>query len=72
MDYEGFYLHSPEGLSIIMTAFNLGCKDPFPIEMIYGPWDHTKGQVWSEDVTLEYIVHWCTYVMYLVYCRYIL
>ena len=45
MDYEGFYLHSPEGLSIIMTAFNLGCKDPFPIEMIYGPWDHTKGQV---------------------------
>lgn len=45
MDYEGFYVPSTEGLNIIMTAFNVGSKDPFPIEMIYEPWIHTKGQV---------------------------
>ena len=45
MDYEGFSLPSPSGLSIIMTTFNVASKDPFPIDMIYGPWVHTKGQV---------------------------
>ena len=45
LDYEGFFLNSPDGLSIIMTAFNIGCRDPFPIEMIYLPWVHTRGQV---------------------------
>ena len=45
MDYEGFHLSSPDGLSIIMTAYTAGSKDPFPIDMIYGPWVHTSGQV---------------------------
>ena len=45
MDYEGFHLPSLEGLSIIMTAYTAGSKDPFPIDMIYGPWVHTSGQV---------------------------
>ncbi len=45
MDYEGFHLSSPDGLSIIMTAYTTGSKDPFPIDMIYGPWVHTSGQV---------------------------
>jgi CCR4-NOT transcription complex subunit 1 len=45
MDYEGFHVPTTEGLNIIMTAFNIGSKDPFPIEMIYEPWIHTKGQL---------------------------
>ena len=50
MDYEGFHLSSPDGLSIIMTAYTTGSKDPFPIDMIYGPWVHTSGQV---DTTIH-------------------
>ena len=55
MDYEGFSLPSPSGLSIIMTTFNVASKDPFPIDMIYGPWVHTKGQVRISFSEVQYL-----------------
>ena len=45
LDYPEFYLDSPEGLSLIFTAFKSVSREPFPLETIYLGWSCTRGQL---------------------------
>lgn len=45
LDYPGFFLPSPEALSLIMTTHRMVSRDPFPLEVLYLGWDNPKGQV---------------------------
>ena len=45
LDYPGFVLPSPEALSLIMTAYNLACREPFPLECVHLAWANPRGQV---------------------------
>ena len=45
LDYPGFILPSPEALSLIMTAYNMACREPFPLECVHLAWSNPRGQV---------------------------
>ena len=45
LDYPGFVLPSPEALSLIMTAYNMACREPFPLECVHLSWSNPRGQV---------------------------
>lgn len=45
LDYPEFYLPSPEALSLVMTAYNMACREPFPLECVHLAWTNPRGQV---------------------------
>jgi CCR4-NOT transcription complex subunit 1 len=45
LDYPGFILPSPEALSLIMTAYNMACREPFPLECVHLAWSNPRGQL---------------------------
>ena len=46
LDYPGFYVPSPEALSLIITAYNQASRDPFPLDCLYMvEWRNTRGQL---------------------------
>ena len=47
LDYPGFILPSPESLSLIMTAYNMACREPFPLECLHLAWTNPRGQVYT-------------------------
>ena len=69
LDYPGFILPSPEGLSLIMTAYNMACREPFPLECVHLAWANPRGQVrqWDVDGCAELcifkmVVQWNVYI----------
>ena len=58
LDYQGFYLPSPEALSLIMTAYNMACREPFPLECVHLAWANPRGQVRGEGWGVGGGVRW--------------
>ena len=58
LDYPGFYIPSPEGLSLIMTAYNMCCKDNFPMGLVFLLWVNKKGQVSRGPILMYVVLEW--------------
>ena len=47
LDHQGFFVAGKVELRMLMTALFRGFHDVFPIEILYGQWKNTEGQVSS-------------------------
>lgn len=45
LDYPEFYLSSPDGLNLIVSAFKFATRDTFPVECFYMDWRNTRGHL---------------------------
>lgn len=46
LDYPKFIVSSKKGLRLLIQAIHRGLgQEPFPIDLIYKPWNNTEGQV---------------------------